>query len=55
MGSHDQTIAGLEALTRLIEIAQRDTGQSRLSFPRSFGTSLDAWIVPGEGWVKRSE
>src|SRR5580698_379801 len=29
MPKHDQTIAGLEALTRLIEIAQKDTGQSR--------------------------
>jgi hypothetical protein len=27
MPKHDQTIAGLEALTRLIEIAQKDTGQ----------------------------
>jgi ParB family chromosome partitioning protein len=29
MGNHEQTIAGLEALARLIEIAERDTGQSR--------------------------
>ncbi len=29
MPKQDQTIAGLEALTRLIEIAQKDTGQSR--------------------------
>jgi hypothetical protein len=29
MPKHDQTIAGLEALTRLIEIAQKDTRQSR--------------------------
>jgi hypothetical protein len=29
MPKHDQTIAGLEVLTRLIEIAQKDTGQSR--------------------------
>src|ERR1700722_19868194 len=29
MPKHDQSIAGLEALARLIEIAQRDTGQSR--------------------------
>ena len=29
MPQQDQTIAGLEALTRLIEIAQKDTGQSR--------------------------
>ena len=29
MPKQDQTIAGLEALARLIEIAQKDTGQSR--------------------------
>jgi hypothetical protein len=29
MPKHDQTTAGLEALTRLVEIAQKDTGQSR--------------------------
>jgi len=29
MPKHDQPIVGLEALTRLIEIAQKDTGQSR--------------------------
>jgi hypothetical protein len=29
MPKHDQSIAGLAALARLIEIAQRDTGQSR--------------------------
>jgi hypothetical protein len=29
MESHEQTIAGLEAVARLIEIAERDTGQSR--------------------------
>ena len=29
MPNNDQSIAGLEALARLIEIAQRDTGQSR--------------------------
>jgi hypothetical protein len=29
MTKHDQTIAGPEALTRLIEIVQKETGQSR--------------------------
>jgi hypothetical protein len=29
MPKHDQSIAGLEALARLIEVAQRDTGRSR--------------------------
>ena len=29
MSSHDQAIAGLEATARLIEVAERDAGQSR--------------------------
>ena len=29
MSSPDQAIAGLEAIARLIEVAERDTGQSR--------------------------
>jgi rRNA maturation endonuclease Nob1 len=32
MPKHDQSIAGLEALAQLIEIAQRDTGRSRVLY-----------------------
>jgi hypothetical protein len=32
MPKHDQSIAGLEALARLIEIAQRDTGRSQVLY-----------------------